>query len=191
MTETESSLIAGCVQGDKAAWDGLVRQYSKLVYHTIRQTFALHHAEPRADCAADLFQELFHSLLRDDCKKLRQFKGANGCSLASWLHVIVARQTIDYLRKQSAERVVSLDSVAAPPAAEPEDGGEPDLGPALAAAMAMLPPRDQLLVELHFRRALAADKAAAALRISVGAFYTQKSRVLAKLRENLTKIPTL
>jgi DNA-directed RNA polymerase specialized sigma24 family protein len=44
---------------------------------------------------------LFHSLLPEHCQKLRQFKGDHGCSLASWLRIIVARQVIDYLRKQS------------------------------------------------------------------------------------------
>jgi hypothetical protein len=45
MTEKEKSLLAGCLKGEKAAWDALVMQYSKLAYSTIRSTLALHHAE--------------------------------------------------------------------------------------------------------------------------------------------------
>jgi CHAT domain-containing protein len=70
------------VKGEKAAWDAFVQQYSNLVYHTIRKTFSLYHAEPRNEAVDDLFQEFFHSLLRDNWKKLRQFRGDKGCSLA-------------------------------------------------------------------------------------------------------------
>jgi hypothetical protein len=75
MTEQEKTLIAGCVRGEKAAWDEFVEQYSKLVYHTIRKTASLYHVELRDEAVDDLFQEFFHSLLRDNCKKLRQFRG--------------------------------------------------------------------------------------------------------------------
>jgi hypothetical protein len=34
MTEQENLLIAGCLRGDKSAWDGFVQQYSNLVYHS-------------------------------------------------------------------------------------------------------------------------------------------------------------
>jgi hypothetical protein len=46
MTEQEMTLIAGCVKGEKAAWDAFVLQYSRLVYHSIKKTFSLYHAEP-------------------------------------------------------------------------------------------------------------------------------------------------
>jgi hypothetical protein len=35
MTEQEKTLLAGCVKGEKAAWDAFVKQYSNLVYHAI------------------------------------------------------------------------------------------------------------------------------------------------------------
>ena len=46
MTEKEQTLIAGCLRSEKAAWDSFVLQYSNLVYHTIKKTLSLHHAEP-------------------------------------------------------------------------------------------------------------------------------------------------
>lgn len=48
MTDKEKGLLAGCQNGEKAAWDALVLQYSSLVYHTLRKTLALYHAEPRS-----------------------------------------------------------------------------------------------------------------------------------------------
>ena len=85
MTDQEKTLLAGCLRGDKSAWDAFVQQYSALVYHTIRKTLTLHHADRRDDVMEDLAQELFVSLLGDRCKKLRQFRGDRGCSVASWL----------------------------------------------------------------------------------------------------------
>lgn len=46
MTEKERNLLAGCIRGDKASWDEFVSQYSALIYHTIKKTFSIHHAEP-------------------------------------------------------------------------------------------------------------------------------------------------
>ena len=71
----------------KGRWDSFVLQYSGLIYHTINRTLALHHTEPKSELVEDLYQEFFLAILRDDCKKLRQFKGDRGCSLATWLKV--------------------------------------------------------------------------------------------------------
>src|SRR5262245_16371281 len=101
MTENEKTLIAGCVRGEKAAWDSFVLHYSNLVYHTIKKMLSLHHAELHGDLVEDLYQEFFVSLLRNESKKLRQFRGTHGCSLASWLRILAARLTIDFLRKQA------------------------------------------------------------------------------------------
>ena len=187
MTDKEKTLLAGCLKGEKAAWDAFVLQYSSLVYHTIRKTFTLHHTEPRSDLVEDLYQELFLSVLKDDCKKLSQFRGDRGCTLASWLRVVVARLTIDFLRRQP------------PPSGEVPDGlarDDPDPAESLIneeqerllnETLQTLSPRDCIFLDLCYRQILPAEEIAAILKTSVSAVYTQKSRVLAKLRETLKK----
>jgi DNA-directed RNA polymerase specialized sigma24 family protein len=101
MLEKEKTLIAGCLRSEKAAWDSFVRQYSNLVYHTIKKTLIRHHRDPHADVVEELYQEFFVSLLRNGCKKLLQFRGTHGCSLASWLRIVTTRLTIDFIRKQA------------------------------------------------------------------------------------------
>lgn len=59
MTEKAKILIAGCVKGEKAAWDALVLQYSKLAYSTIRSTVTLDHSLPQDDILEDLHQDFF------------------------------------------------------------------------------------------------------------------------------------
>ena len=187
MTEKEKTLIAGCLRSEKAAWDSLVLEYSNLVYHTIKKTLNLHHVEPRADLVEDLYQEFFLSLLRNDYKKLRQFRGTHDCTLASWLRLLAARLTIDFLRKQ----VPTAGAVAAAMSRHGPDPTEPLLneeqGRLLNQAIHTLSPRDRMLLDLCYRQALASDQIATLLKTSVNAVYAQKSRVLEKIREVLRR----
>jgi len=187
MTEKEETLIAGCLRSEKAAWDSFVLQYSNLVYHTIKKTLNLHHAERRADLVEDLYQEFFLSLLRNDYKKLRQFRGAHGCSLASWLRLLAARLTIDFLRKQAqtAGEVASAMSRHGPDPAELFIDEEQER--LLNRAIQTLSPRDRILLDLCYRQALASEEVAGLLKTSVNAVYAQKSRVLEKIREVLRR----
>src|SRR3954463_13922803 len=100
MTEQERLLISGCGCGDKASWDAFVEQYSSLVYHTIRKTLSFYRADLRGDQIDDFFQEFFITILKDDFKKLRQFRGDAGCTLGSWIRLVASRLVIDSLRKK-------------------------------------------------------------------------------------------
>jgi RNA polymerase sigma factor (sigma-70 family) len=182
MTDQERSLLAGCLKGEKAAWDAFVLQYSALVYHTIKKTLALYHVPPEDDRVEDLFQEFFLAILRDDFKKLRQFRGEYGCSLASWIRLVSARLTIDSLRKRDA---------LAPKATDPPDPVDSLLGQEeerlLLEAVDALSPKDRIFVDLCFRQSLPPEEIAGIFHMSVGTVYTQKSRILAKLRKTLRK----
>jgi len=185
MTEKEKTLLAGCLNGEKTAWDAFVLQYSALVYYTIRKTFSLYHTEPRTDLVEDLFQEVFLSLVQNDFKKLRQFRGDRGCSLASWLRLVAARLTIDFLRQQRPPTVEVPDSL---PSAQPDPSdslADNEQSARLSQALEGLPTRDRLFLEFYYRKGLPPEEIAAILKVSVSAVYTQKSRLLAKLREIL------
>ena len=185
MTEKEKTLLAGCLNGEKRAWDAFVLQYSALVYHTIRKTFSLYHVEARQELIEDLFQEFFLSILREDFRKLRQFWGDRGCSLASWLSFLAARLTIDFFRNQRPPTVEVPDSL---PSVQPDPSDslmDTEQASRLSQALEGLPPRDRLFLELYYRKGLSPEEIAAILKVSVSAVYTQKSRILAKLREIL------
>jgi len=187
MTEPEKTLIAGCVSGDKAAWDAFVRQYSGLVFHTIKNSASLHRAETSQDFADDLFQEVFLSLVKDDFLQLRCFRGDHGCTLASWLRMITARRTIDHLRKLKNPAASAEDLRTIDPPDDSDERGKDEQIQLLERAMAQLQPRERIIIDLFFRQNLSAEDVASILRLSVGAVYTQKSRILAKLRETLQK----
>ena len=185
MTEKEKTLLAGCIAGEKAGWDQFVRQYSNLVYHTIRKTLTLHHSESHAETVEDLYQGFFVSILQNDCRKLTQFRGDGSCTLASWLRVVASRQTIDFLRMQPASTVELTDASSSDQSDTLIARNEQEREQSLTQVMKTLVPRESLIIDLTFRRRLPPEEIASILHISVGAFYTQKSRLLDKLREML------
>ena len=185
MTEQERILLRGCLKGEKSAWDAFVRQYSGLAYYAIKKTLSLYHVEPRGDIVDDLFQDFFLSLMRDDFRKLRQFRAERSTKLATWLRVIVSRQTIDFLRRQKVS-TSDVNEIQAPNHADPSTSLlNQEQNKLLAQALETLRPRDRLFVELCFYQCLPPEEIAQILRVSKSAVYTQKSRVLGKLREAL------
>jgi RNA polymerase sigma-70 factor (ECF subfamily) len=185
MTEEEKTLIRGCISGDKAAWDSFVQQYSNLVYHTIRKTLTLHHLESRDEVVEDLYQEFFVSVLQDNCRKLSQFRGDGGCTLASWLRVVASRLTIDFLRKQRPLEGEVTETIASDQRGAPDLMLDQEQANMLSRAIESLSSRDQLIIELTYHQGLPPQEIASILKISVGALYTQKSRILDKLRHVL------
>ena len=79
----EREFIRSCLRHDKAAWDEFVDRYSRLIFNYIYGVFRIKGVNFTPDTVEELFQEIFLSLLKDNFKKLRQFKGKNKASLAS------------------------------------------------------------------------------------------------------------
>jgi len=159
--------------------------YSGLVYHTIKKTLSLYHVEPCADIVEDLFQDFFLSLVRDDFLKLRQFRGDRGTNLATWLRVIACRQTIDYLRKRELPATTDTDTLSPNHPDPPTSLIDQEQKKLVSQSLETLPPRDRLFIQLYFYQSLAPEEIANILRVSTNAIYTQKSRILGKLRETL------
>ena len=105
--------IQGCLKGDKEVWSEFISRYSRLIYNYIYSVLSVKGRVLLSEQAEDIFQEIFHSLIKDNYKKLSTFQAKNGCSLASWLRQVTINFTIDYLRK--LRPIASLD-------AQDEDG---------------------------------------------------------------------
>jgi len=91
--------VQRCIKGDKQSWDEFLTKYSRLIYSYIFNVINIKGYTLTQANIEDLFQETIFSLITGNFKKLRSFKGLNGCSLASWLRQVVINFTIDYLRK--------------------------------------------------------------------------------------------
>ena len=90
--------IQQCASGDKKAWDEFVDKYSRLIYNYIYSVLKTKGLTLAQENIEELFQEIFFSLIKDDFKKLKSFKGLNGCSFASWLRQVTVNFSIDYIR---------------------------------------------------------------------------------------------
>jgi len=187
MTDDAKQLLLRCFEGDKASWDRFVQDYAGLIYHTIKKTLALHRGSTAADSAEDIFQDIFLSLVKDEFSQLRRFRGDNGCTLASWLRMIAARRTIDHLRKSNQAANPLEESVLDGLADESENEGSNEQLQLLASVLPEIQPGERIIIDLFFRQNLSAPDVASILHLSIGAVYTQKSRILAKLRETLEK----
>jgi RNA polymerase sigma factor (sigma-70 family) len=191
MIDYEKKLLRACLHGHKTAWEVLVRRYSRLVYHTITNTLRQFGYSAHADVVEDLYQEFFLSLLRDDFKKLRQFRGKKGCTLASWLRVVASRLTIDYLRRQPRSAPDTLNTFLINQPDYSETLMERENQRLLFRAIETLSASDQIFIELYVQQALSPQEIALILRTSLGSIYVRKSRVLEKLRRSLRKSEAL
>jgi RNA polymerase sigma factor (sigma-70 family) len=99
---SDASLVAACLEGDEAAWEALVRRYQRFVHDIPRR------AGLDEDASADLFQEVFVTLLRS----LGSLEDPE--RLSAWILTITKRATWRYVRRRIAarEHLAELDDAA-------------------------------------------------------------------------------
>jgi RNA polymerase sigma-70 factor, ECF subfamily len=151
----DSELIRAAQRGDRAAFEGLVRQYDQAVLR-----LALHLTGSEAD-ARDIYQEAFLKAYRH----IGNFRFE--CSFYTWIYRIVTNLCLDHLRKRqtrkedsatiidsSGQEMDLLDRVSDDRAgANPErDLMRRELGAKIAAALTRLTPRERMVFELkHYQ----------------------------------------
>src|SRR5580704_923337 len=92
--DSESSLVARCLQGDETAWEELVRLHTRKVYGLCYR-FTGSGSE-----AQDLTQEVFLRIFRT----IRTFRSAEG-SFNTWLARVTRNLLIDNYRRTRQERI--------------------------------------------------------------------------------------
>lgn len=192
--KSDTDIIERCLDAsDPEAWEEFVRTYADLIWHTIHRTFALYNFAYEKEDAEDLFNAIFLSLIEDNSRKLRQFRGDNNCSLSTWLAVVAGRRTIDFIRQDKGHLSVG------PAGAEGDiwetiaDGGcradtllaEKQTREILAREAGLLMPRDRLIYYLIFVRGCSAEETAKVLGLSAGLVYSRKHRIVRRLKKNL------
>jgi RNA polymerase sigma-70 factor (ECF subfamily) len=90
----DHSLVSRCLDGDEAAWEELVRQYTRQVYGLcFRFTNSTQEAQ---DLTQDVFLRVF--------KTIKSFRSAEG-SFHTWLARVTRNLLIDHYRRTRQERV--------------------------------------------------------------------------------------
>ncbi|HEY6046030.1 MAG TPA: sigma-70 family RNA polymerase sigma factor [Pyrinomonadaceae bacterium] len=93
--QSDSDLVRACRQGDSEAWERLVQRYQRLIYTIPRR------AGLSDDLAADVFQEVFATLLR----KIDEIETPE--KLKAWIVTTARRQTWRMINRD--RRIGSLD----------------------------------------------------------------------------------
>lgn len=185
--------VQRCAKGDnRQIWDEFLRRYSRLIYNYIHSVLRVKGYPPAKEQASDIFQELFSSLIRDNCRKLSSFTAKNGCTLASWLRQVTINFTIDYLRK--LKPAVSLD-------AENEEGlslkdmlsdgsvhiadslSEEERADKLKECIDILDEDDKYLLQMNIYSGVRLEDLRRQLGVSRGAIDMQKARIIQRLRD--------
>lgn len=195
--EEGQSLLLRCLSGDRKASESLVRQFSDMVYRSVQYTLLAKNVSFNRQDLEDLHNTVFLRLFEQECKKLRQYQGINGCSLASWIKLITVRTVLDHLRKKGVDAMVwqkkrvPLEEL---PELKSEEGNfwaqinNAERERALKDGMQRLPPRDRLFLKLHFEQGLSVAKVAEMMQLSVNNAYSIKHRAIQRLKSNVASI---
>jgi RNA polymerase sigma-70 factor, ECF subfamily len=137
-SDPDRELVERFQSGERAAFDLLVRRHQKGMWHLVRR-----YVKRDAD-AADVTQQAFVRAFRG----LGTFRGA--ASVRSWLYRIAINCALSWIRDHRREEPAEIAEDAltdANPAPARLIGGEQ--GAQLRAAIAQLPPKQKMVLELR------------------------------------------
>ena len=184
--EEEAKIIRAVMDGNTNAFEDLVLEYQKQVYHiTLKMTGS-------EEDAFDLSQETFLKAYRS----LSAFRGE--ASFGTWLYRMAANICIDFLRKKKrgGEKLISLDE-------EEEEGRRPlelpdlryepqnalekkEIRESVRAGLQKLPHEQRLILVLRDVEGFSYQEIADTLKIELG---TVKSRIF-RARAHLARLLT-
>lgn len=204
---TLSRLLPEDSASSEEAWADFVASHSKLILYVARSLGGGH------DAVMDRYACILEQLRADNFRRLRTYAADGRSEFSTWLVVVAQRICLDHRRARygrirtvdgespahqeewAARRRlvdllsadVDLSSLSDAHASDPEDRLRlADLYHALESALALLDPRDRLLVKLRFEDGLPAPEVARNLGFPTRFhFYRRLSQVLEVLRRAL------
>ncbi len=190
--------IARCIAGAPGTRDEFVVEYSGLIRFAIASVLRHRGVSLLREEMDDLTHNVIVSLFENDCRKLKMYEGRNQASFATFVRVCATRLTLDHLRWRQRRPALSEPEPAHEGrdllADAPDPGPGPEARTATAEDLALLrrlvralPPREQLLVRLHFVDGVEIPDVARILGVSENAAHVIKSRVRAKLRRQMSE----
>ncbi|MEA1867282.1 MAG: sigma-70 family RNA polymerase sigma factor [Thermodesulfobacteriota bacterium] len=195
--QEDRELLSRCLAGNRMASETLVRQFSDLVYRSVQYTLMTRHVPFSRHDLEDLHNTVFLRLFEQGCRKLGQYEGKNGCTLASWIRMIAVRTVLDHLRKKGVDAIgrqkkrIPLEELPELRSDEVEVGAQiekVEQGRLLQEAMQRLLPRDRMFMKLHFNHGLSVAEIAETMRLSISNAHTLKHRAIQRLRLHIAYI---
>jgi RNA polymerase sigma factor (sigma-70 family) len=169
--EQDRELVKGCLGGDNAAWETLLRSHTRKIYNLCYR-FTGRNVE-----AEDLTQEIFIKVFQT----LKSYDEAQG-AFTTWLNRVARNHLVDHYRRTRKDRVTSSFEDEARIMEQRPDSGAPPSGRVevreqrewLQAALGQLSPDLREAVILRDLNDLDYEEIAAVLSVPQG---TVKSRI--------------
>lgn len=190
-THSDRALIDGCLAGHNPAREQFVRRFSRLVYSTILGAVKAKGAYLGEQDMEDLHNTVFVSFFERRCRKLRQYEGRNGCSLASWVRMVTVRAVLDFLRRRSdpLHRPEKLTPLELLPEAADDTQASPwacmmakEQHALIEKGLQTLAARDQLIIRLHCLEERPLAQVAVILDVSEANIHSVKHRAIQRLK---------
>jgi RNA polymerase sigma-70 factor (ECF subfamily) len=193
--DQEKQLLQEIRAKEKGAWERFIQEYSRLIYYSIQRTCQIKTYLLSPEEREELFHDIFVHLIANDGKKLRQFKGKSGCSLATWIRTVSTHYVLDHIRKSNRKyfqvefielgdeqhEIIIIDQDDMPDQLLEEKEKEE----LVAEALGELGDEDRRFVELYYIRDLSPREIARILKISQGSIYSRVNRLKSRLREKI------
>jgi RNA polymerase sigma-70 factor (ECF subfamily) len=186
-TLTETQLISAVLGRDERAWNELLSRYRNLIFRCITKIAVRYRAILSNEDANEIFGELCEQLVRDDMHKLRAFNPERGSRLGSWLGLLAAHATYDFIRHSSRTPYIDRLDLAIQHADESPNALDHLLGNEqrrhLESLVETMSRRERCFYELYFTRGLAPEEVADTMKISLKTVYSKKNKLRVKLLE--------
>jgi RNA polymerase sigma-70 factor (ECF subfamily) len=182
----DEELVRAFLAGDVAAFEELVRRYSRPIYNfTLRM---LGNREDADDVAQDVFVQVYRALPRS----------RTDLPFKPWLYTVARNKCLDFLKRRRPLSFSDVDAdeedgegiaaMIADPAPLPEELAERvDLQRLLGAAIQELPPRYREVVALRYAAELSFEEISVALGIPENTAKTHFHRAKTLLRAHLVE----
>jgi RNA polymerase sigma-70 factor (ECF subfamily) len=184
----ELELLDALLDGEKQRWGEFVARYERLIVSCVLKVLRRYGALFTAEDLDDLVADAWLLLLRDDMKKLRQYRRDRGFRLASWIGLIATNSTIDQLRARAAD-AKPLDDVAESCVISSEESPDARVdamkrAKLAQAALAQLTAEERAFVHDCFHEERSPEEMARERGVSINTVYSRKF----KLRDKLARI---
>lgn len=194
-------VLPGAIAGDPQSIRDLIHTLGPVIRARVRRGL-VRSPEPIPCLAQDIdevVQQTFLELFARDAHLLRNYDAERGMSLTNYIGQIATREAGRFVRargaqKRRGEELVGEDDRTFETASSPDTGAEDHLlqreqhERLLDHIRDALSPESFLVFEMLYVQALSAPEVAELLGCEVGAVYTRRSRIRAKLRSVLSDI---
>ncbi|MGA1868697.1 MAG: RNA polymerase sigma factor [bacterium] len=190
---TDKELLQACIDGQEWGWEIFYEKYVRLIHYYIMQTAKVHNYNLSQEDLEDCYQSILLAILKDDCRRLRSFRGEHGCTLASWLRIITIRLTHNYLQSISrvnahnisSEELTTFDKISSERTPDSEEKFlEKEMWDNIYDVIEnKLTPREKLIANLYWIDGLSFEEIADITKLSVNNLYLIRHRIQKKIKK--------